>query len=82
MAQAKQTTQGKICLIGNIQVGDLYRSTPEQIDLLCRETIEQGKDDGGFILCVSSSYYSSHMDERVLANYMAYIDAGLKYGKY
>jgi uroporphyrinogen-III decarboxylase len=82
MAAAKRATCGKVCLIGNIQIGDLYRATPERIDQLCRETISQGMPGGGFILGTTASHYSATMDDRTLANYIAYIDAGRKYGRY
>ncbi|MBI4024956.1 MAG: hypothetical protein HY360_08235 [Verrucomicrobia bacterium] len=82
LAEAREMTEGNIALVGNIQVGEMYRSTPEKIDALCREAIEQGKPGGGFILGITSSYYSSSMDDRTLANYIAYIDAGRKYGDY
>lgn len=82
MAEAKEVARGKMCLIGNIQVGNLYTSTPEKIEALCRETIEQAKPDGGFILGITASHFSASMDDRTLANYLAYIDAGRKYGNY
>ena len=82
MAQAKKTVGERLCLIGNIQVDQMYRSTPEKIEQLVREVIEQGKPNGGFILGISASFFSSDMSDEVLANYMAYIDAGRRYGQY
>jgi uroporphyrinogen-III decarboxylase len=81
MAEAKIATKGK-CLIGNIQIAELYDSSPDKIDALCREVITQAKPGGGFILGITASYFSASMTDKILANYIAYIDAGQKYGKY
>ena len=82
MAQAKEATGGKMCLIGNIQIGDLYLSNPQKIEAMCRQTIQHGKPGGGFILGVTAHHFSCPMDDRTLANFLAYINAGLKFGEY
>lgn len=83
MAEAKEATKGtNICLVGNIELSDMYELTPDEIDGLVKETIAEGKPGGGFILCVSSCLYETVLSDKVLDNYIAYIDAGRKYGKY
>ncbi len=83
LAEAKEATKGaNICLIGNIELSDMYELTPPEIDSLVQQTVAEGKPGGGFILCISSCLYETILSDKVLANYIAYIDAGRKYGRY
>jgi len=72
----------RIAIEGDTQKADLIDNTPEYIDAEVKKTIEEAGADGGLILAPSASPYLREMSDRALANYKAFVDAGLKYGKY
>jgi hypothetical protein len=79
IAEARKAL-GDICLVGNIQIGDLYQSTADEIDRQVRTAVLEGAGDGAFILGVSASLYSDMLDDKTLGNYRQYIESGAKYG--
>jgi len=82
LKEARQILGNDICLIGNIQIGDMYSDSPDEIDEKVRIAIEEGGVEGSFILGLTASLYSNDFSDKVFRNYMAYIEAGLKYGGY
>lgn len=83
LAEAKARVGDRMALEGNIEQGDFYRVAPEKMDELVREAIGQGAPGGGFILCPTSSpWQSATVDGKTIGNYTAFVEAGLKYGRY
>jgi hypothetical protein len=83
LAQAKQRVGDRMALEGNIEQGDFYRVTPDEMDALVRTAIRQGAPGGGFVLCPTSSpWQSARADQTIIDNYAAFVDAGHKYGRY
>jgi uroporphyrinogen decarboxylase len=79
IARVKQRYGERVCLIGNIDCGDLLCShTPEKVTAVVRETIRQGGEKGGYILSSSNTIHSSVKPE----NYRAMIEAGHRFGSY
>ncbi len=81
MAEARRRVGNRMCLEGNIEADDLFRSTPEHIRELVRQAIEQARG-GGLILCPTSGFmeWPTCNPEKV-ANYLAFIQAGLEFGQ-
>ncbi len=71
---------GKICIEGNIQLDDLYSREEDFIRELVKGTIRDGAPGGGFVLCPTASPIPPLLPEKVLHNYLAFIEAGLEYG--
>ena len=71
-----------ICIEGDIQIGDLYTDTPEEIRAKCRHTIEHGGRDGALILAPTASPYTHILPDRTFENYKAMIDTALEFGRY
>jgi hypothetical protein len=83
LAEAKARVGDRMALEGNVQQGDFYRATPERMDELVRAAIHQGGPGGGFILCPTSSpWQSATVDQVAIDNYVAFVEAGLRYGSY
>jgi len=82
LADAKRRIGRKVCLEGNIQIGDLYAGSEEEIHDAVKRAIDEGAPGGGFVLCPTASPFTPVLPKRALRNYLAMIETGLKYGKY
>ncbi len=83
LAEAKTRVGEHMALEGNIQQGDFYRLRPEQMDERVRTAIRDGAPGGGFVLCPTSSpWQSASVEQIVIDNYAAFVEAGLRYGRY
>lgn len=83
LAEAKARVGDSMALEGNVQQGDFYRVSPDTMDAIVRTAILEGAPGGGFILCLTSSpWQSASVDRIVIDNYTAFVEAGLKYGRY
>ncbi|MCC6443459.1 MAG: hypothetical protein IT210_08380 [Armatimonadetes bacterium] len=82
LKEAKKRVGAHICLEGNIQVGDLYAASIEQIREMTRQAIEDAAPGGGFILCPSASPYTRVLPAKAAENYLAMIETAVEYGKY
>ena len=80
LAQAREAL-GNMILIGNIQYDDLTRKEPEEIDAMVKEAMDQAKS-GRFILSPTAGPYEPVISEKMQDNYVAFVEAGMKYGKY
>jgi uroporphyrinogen decarboxylase len=72
----KRRVEGKLCLLGNIEVDRLARGTPDEIRRMARANIRDLADDGGYCLGSSNSvtYYVR------LENYRAMIETVFEQG--
>lgn len=80
ITQAREALGKDMILIGNIQYDDITRKSKEEIDQMVCDAIEEGKS-GKFILSPSAGPYETEISEKTSENYIAFIEAGLKYGK-
>lgn len=80
ISQAREVL-GNMVLIGNIQYDDLAHKTPGQVESLVSDMMEEGKS-GRFILSPTAGPYEEYIDEQMQDNYLSFIKAGLKYGRY
>ena len=79
IGEVKQKYGDRICLIGNIDCGDLLcRKTPKEVEKVVKETIRIAAPAGGYILSSSNAIQAAVKPE----NYQAMILATKKYGKY
>ena len=73
--------ENRMCLEGNIEADDLHRAPAEHIRRLVQQAVEEGRG-GGFILCPTSGFMEwPFATERLVDNYLTYIEAGLEYGR-
>jgi len=80
ITQARAVLEDMI-LIGNIQYDDLARRNKQEIDLMVKQAIDEAKG-GRFILSPTAGPYESELSDTMIENYIAFIEAGIKYGKY
>lgn len=79
ITQAREVLGKDMVLIGNIQYDDLLRKDRYEIDEMVRLAIEEGKS-GKFILSPTAGPYESEISYKMVENYLAFIEAGIKYG--
>jgi hypothetical protein len=82
LAEAKRRLKGKICIEGNIQIDVIQRGTPREVREVTRKIIEDAAEGGGLILCPTASPYWPKLSNRIRDNYLAFIDAGIEFGRY
>ena len=80
MAQAREVLGKETILIGNMQYDDLARREPAEIEAMVKEIMEEGKS-GRFILSPTAGPYEQEISGKHVRNYLAFIKAGVKYGK-
>ncbi|UCD38476.1 MAG: hypothetical protein JSW54_03085 [Fidelibacterota bacterium] len=80
--QAKEMLAGKVCIEGNMQLDDIYSKDEEFIRESVRLAMRDAAGAGGFVLCPTASPIPPVLEEKVLHNYLTFIEAGLDYGGY
>jgi hypothetical protein len=77
-AEAKRVLRGKVCIEGNVQVGDLFTLPPDAIERQVVQLIRDAGDGGGLIVAPTASPYPPVCTERMWANYERMIRATLE----
>ena len=80
ITQARKVLGKDTVLIGNIQYDDLSHRNTEEIEEMVKQAIEEGKS-GRFILSPSAGPYEENISDKMIENYISFIEAGIKYGK-
>jgi len=81
MTQARKVLGNEVILAGNIQYGDLWDKTEDEIEDIVISTIEEGKK-GPFILAMTASPTMPEINDNVVRNYFRIVETALKHGKY
>ncbi len=77
LGEVKAAYGDRICLVGNIDCGDLLcNGSPEDVEKAVEAAIRAGSPGGRYMLSSSNSIHASVKPE----NFKAMIDAGYKYG--
>jgi hypothetical protein len=83
LAEAKQRVAGRMCLEGGVEDADFLMLEPEAMVSVTAEVMRQGKPGGGFILCPSSAPSTTPvLTETQQANYVAFVETGIRMGMY
>jgi uroporphyrinogen-III decarboxylase len=67
---------------GNMELKLLENGTPEEVREEVKSIMEKAKEGGGFVLIPTASPANVPLSPKTEANIMAFIDAGLEFGKY
>jgi uroporphyrinogen-III decarboxylase len=82
LAEAKRRIGERVCLEGNIQVGDVMTLERAQIVRQVRQAIADAAPGGGFILSLTATPFERVLSDRTRDNLLAMIDAALEFGAY
>ena len=78
--EAKDIARGTLCLEGNIQIGDMYEATPDEIREQTQGLIADVFDDGrGLIVCPTASPYIRGRGQSFFSRFQAMVDTVLAY---
>ena len=80
ITQAREALGKDMVLIGNIQYDDLAHRDKEEIRQMVHDAINEGKT-GRFILSPTAGPYETNISSKTSENYLAFIEAGIEYGK-
>ena len=76
LADAKRRIGARICLEGNIQIGDLYAGKTADIAAQVRHNL-QVTGGQGYIICPTASPHTTVLNELTVRNYLAMIEAAV-----
>jgi hypothetical protein len=82
LAEAKRRMAGRTAIVGNIQIGDLFDCTPDEIAAEVRAAIRDAGAGGGLVLATSATPYQRPLSPQTLANYRALIETYQRHGAY
>lgn len=81
LKEAKRRIGDRVCLVGNIQIGDILQGSKEDIERAVRQAVYEGGPDG-FILSTSASPSWKPLPKKALENYIHLTETALKYGRF
>ena len=81
LTEAREILGKDAIIAGNIQLGDLWSKTEEEMEFLVKETINEGKQ-GAFILATTGGPSAPEINERVANNYLKIIETALEFGRF
>jgi len=73
LADAKRRVGDRLCLEGNLQIGDLYAAPTEEVVAKTRAAVRDGGPTG-FILCPTASPHTEVLTDLTVRNYLAMIN--------
>jgi hypothetical protein len=82
LVEAKRRIGGRVCLEGNVQIGDIFDLPGDQFEQVVRQAMRDGKPGGGFILAPTASPYVPELSDRARDNYLTMIRVGRDRGEY
>ncbi|MGI5816726.1 MAG: uroporphyrinogen decarboxylase family protein [Armatimonadota bacterium] len=77
-ADARRRIGDRVCLEGNIQIGDLYHDPTDVLVGKVKCTIDAGAPGGGFILCPTASPHTTELTPLTVTNYLAMIETAVE----
>ncbi len=78
----RRCTSRGMSVWGNIELKLLEQGTEAEVRAEVRKVLDQAKEGGGFVLMPTAGPINVPLARRTEANYRAFIDAGLEFGRY
>ncbi len=82
MAEVKQRYGDRLILFGNMELKHLETETPAEIDARVKVMMDEAKAGGAYVLMPTAGPLNIPLSPRTAENYLAFIEAGHKYGQY
>ncbi len=83
LSEVKRRCQARgVSVWGNIELKLLENGTPDEVRAEVRSIMQQAREGGGFVLMPTAAPITVPLSPTTEANYRAFIEAGLEFGKY
>jgi uroporphyrinogen-III decarboxylase len=82
LAEAKKRCKGRICLCGGVELVELENGTPESVEKLVKNCMDQAKKGGGYMIVPTACPINVPLSPKTEQNYYTMIESAIKYGKY
>jgi len=76
LAEVKRRVRGRMCIIGNVQIGDVINGNRTEVAVRVEEAVRGGAPGGGFILSTTASPYEEELAAQTLENYRQFVRSG------
>jgi hypothetical protein len=82
LAELKARVGDKLCLFGNLQLKLLETRTPDDVERAVIACMDAAKAGGGYVIMPTAAPINTPLSPQTEANYLRYIEAAHKYGRY
>jgi uroporphyrinogen-III decarboxylase len=79
LAEVKRRVGRRMCLIGNVQIGDVICGSHDEVAARTQEAVQAAAASGGFILSTTASPYEEELSVQSLENYRLLVRLGRQY---
>lgn len=79
LADGKRRIGDRVCLEGNIQIGDIYATPTNRFVDIVKRAVEDGMPGGGFILAPTASPHTEVLTDLTVRNYVAMVETAMGY---
>ena len=79
LADGKRRIGDRVCLEGNIQIGDSYATPTGRFEYMVKRAIEDGIPGGGYILAPTASPHTEVLTDLTVRNYVAMVETAAAY---
>ncbi|RLI35238.1 hypothetical protein DRO55_05495 [Candidatus Bathyarchaeota archaeon] len=80
LKEAKRRIGDRVCIVGNIDIGDILTSSSEEMERKVKKAIREGGPDG-LILSTTASPHWWPLPERAYQNYVRFVETARRYGR-
>jgi len=81
-AESKEAARGAICIVGNIQLHDIYRASVQEIRDMTRRLVDDAGEGGGLIATTTAQFNAHELAPKHMDNYVAFVETVLESGVY
>ena len=78
LTQAREVLGENVVFVGNVQVGDIFSKSKEELRQIVKETMLEGKK-GRFVLAMTASPIYPELDDHLRENYITVVETALEY---
>ncbi len=82
LSEAKRRVGDRLCLVGNVQLDDVVRGTPDHVRRLTEEAIRQAAPGGGFVFSLCAALYQPQLSQHCTDNLKLILDIVNDLGRY
>ena len=82
LSEVKKRVGTRMSVFGNLELKLLERGTEEEVEEAVKECMRAAKEGGGYVIMPTAAPINTPLAKKTEENYLQFIDAALKYGRY